>query len=522
MASKFIIIYLVIKVCLVGCQFAFKPQSPCPDNFQYRTDGNAVFGYLTFRLSQPATMVHTSVNFTIASQLVGNYVGRLEPIGSKLDILQEANQGHPINYRVHFPVSSPLPRLTLLQVNGNVVCYGPGDIANPGSYVTTISLHHTLYLKSGTLNVNTDYFSHRQPESKPNIYNRPFNNNFEDPYSNVDNIFTSNRDSGWNEILPFLTNNSKPDIPNVQIFETKPLPQRPPSPPMQTETPQWQLHPQTTQPPLPPEQKPIQCGTISGANEVIPLIHHGQSYPRGDWPWVAAVYSKREGGLNFRCGATLISERHVLSAAHCVQLKGKRTPTRDLILRVGVYDPDDWGDDVAITRSLLSVHIHEAYNDKTLSNDITIFTLEKSVEFNNNVRPACLWEGNTDLNRIVGTTGVVTGWGQTETGPSGHGTPRMVRMPIRSTADCRASKPDFHMLTSSTTLCAGDRNGAGPCNGDSGGGLFVLDGGRWRVRGIVSVSLRPDNGDSTCNLNEYIVFTDAAKFIPWIKNVLAK
>lgn len=58
---------------------------------------------------------------------------------------------------------------------------------------------------------------------------------------------------------------------------------------------------------------------------------------------------------------------NLFSAAHCVLLKGQRTPTRDIIVRVGVYDPEDWGDDIAVTRSLLSVHVYESYNDKTLS-----------------------------------------------------------------------------------------------------------------------------------------------------------
>lgn len=49
----------------------------------------------------------------------------------------------------------------------------------------------------------------------------------------------------------------------------------------------------------------------------------------------------------------------------------------------------------------------------------------------------------------------VAGWGANEMGPGGKGEPRMVSMPIVSTATCKASKLDFHGLTSSKTICAG-------------------------------------------------------------------
>lgn len=43
-----------------------------------------------------------------------------------------------------------------------------------------------------------------------------------------------------------------------------------------------------------------------------------------------------------------------------------------------------------------------------IPDDILVFTMERTVEFNNYIRPACLWNGNTDLNRIVGASGVVS------------------------------------------------------------------------------------------------------------------
>lgn len=54
--------------------------------------------------------------------------------------------------------------------------------------------------------------------------------------------------------------------------------------------------------------------------------------------------------------------------------------------------------------------------------------------------------------------------------------------------------------------------------GDSGGGLMLYENGKWVLRGIISASLRdPLNG---CDVNNYVVFTDVAKYINWIEQNL--
>ncbi|XP_052751870.1 serine protease gd-like [Galleria mellonella] len=589
-------------------EFLVNCQSPCPGIFDYRNEGGVIYGVIMVPPSGPVSSVTTRVNFTIAARLPSTYVGKLEPIGSS-QILQNYNRGAPIMYRIHFPVTSPLPRLTSLQVNGNLLCYGPGDVVVPNRYISTISLQHIIFQRPNSGNFIYQF----DPGSKPNsVYE--FSSSPEvgaDPIIAFDE--NDDRRGTWTSVInaSFMPNNTRPlyeltepppplfeqTPPHRPQYEQTPPPrpqfeqtpphlrpqyeQTPPPPQLQFEQtpppsrpqyepapppplPQYEqnpppvqtpptirpetnynvYYPEVTQPtrlPRPPQPTPVfpsiperipvpssntftqvECGKIAGGNERLPLIYNGQSYSRGDWPWLVAIYRRKDGSLTFICSGTLVSDRHVISAAHCMHQKNSYTSIKDIVVKVGVYNLEDWGDDVTVTRTLEAAYIHESYNVSTLANDISVFTLERNVEFSTYIRPACLWSGNTDLSRVVGASGVVAGWGTNELGPGGHGEPRMVRIPIVSTATCRASKPDFHKLTSANTLCAGDRNGAGPCLGDSGGGLYLLDSGRWRVRGIVSLSLRPENGDNTCNLNEYIVFTDAAQYLKWIKNVMAK
>ncbi|XP_041971958.1 serine protease gd-like isoform X2 [Aricia agestis] len=299
-----------------------------------------------------------------------------------------------------------------------------------------------------------------------------------------------------------------------------------PTPKEPEPTEEYQEEPETPKPkPTRPSMSDRTSGDTCGKNglDSVPLVYRGTSYERGKWPWLVALFKRKYTGLSYICAGTLVSDRHVVTAAHCMHRKNSYTASKDIVVRIGVYNLDDWADEAVVIRNLENANIHESYNSTTLANDILVLTLDRPVEFNLYIKAACLWSGITDLNAIVESSGVVAGWGASEAGPAGRGEPRMVRMPIVSTTTCRASKLEFHKLTSSKTLCAGDRNGAGPCLGDSGGGLYILDSntGRWRLRGIVSISLWTQSGEDTCNLNDYIVFTDTAQYLPWIRAAIA-
>lgn len=68
-------------------------------------------------------------------------------------------------------------------------------------------------------------------------------------------------------------------------------------------------------------------------------------------------------------------------------------------------------------------------------------------------------------------------------------------------------------------------SGTSVCNGDSGGGLVFRRPGTngqtvWQLRGIVSLAVRSQSGESVCNTEQYSLMTDAAKYVQWIKDTL--
>lgn len=231
------------------------------------------------------------------------------------------------------------------------------------------------------------------------------------------------------------------------------------------------------------------------------------------------MYVKKSRNLEFLCGGTLISEQIILTAAHCIHQNNNYILTKDtIVLNIGRFDIDDWNNKDYMTPTIKKIVVHPDYKrfkDWSFDADIALITLEQTIDFTTSfIRPACLWNGSTKLSKIVSTTGIVVGWGNDESGvPTSK--PNKVEMPIVSKGTCLASQLSYKDITSDRTFCAGKRDGSGPCSGDSGGGLTININGRWYLRGIVSISLF-DKATNSCDVGNYTVFTDVAKFLPWV------
>ncbi|CAG9812281.1 unnamed protein product [Chironomus riparius] len=256
----------------------------------------------------------------------------------------------------------------------------------------------------------------------------------------------------------------------------------------------------------------INCGkTITGVQTVV----GGTQTPRGAYPWnVALLHNKNTTQLKYKyfCGGTLISNKTVVTAAHC--LKGKfgshEFEASDIIVALGVHDLKKSFESGRTNIAVKYVYAHPDWNSNIASfeADIAVLELEHEIQFTNFIQPICL--AHSGLNSVA--TGFVAGFGKSEAGHV-ENIARTVTVPIHDSKVCAESK-DHESILGARSICGGSADGIGVCEGDSGSGLIIQKDGIHFIRGIVSASLyAPLYG---CNVQAYSVFTDITKFRSWV------
>ncbi|XP_001861527.2 venom serine protease 34 [Culex quinquefasciatus] len=219
-----------------------------------------------------------------------------------------------------------------------------------------------------------------------------------------------------------------------------------------------------------------------------------------EFPMLAALVDSTGGGIF--CGATIITNYHALTAAHCPLGRS----ITNLGLLVGDHDITSGTDtSYAALHRLASIRSHESYSTVTKQNDIAIVRTQTEILFTAGVGPACMPFKFFGAS-FVGVELEAVGWGSTDFGYPKSNVPMKVDLPVVDPGRCNGSYSYF----SSSQLCTWN-DGKDTCQSDSGGPLFYTDfyNGLVYLTGIVSYG-------RACATNDPSVSTRVTDFMSWV------
>lgn len=241
------------------------------------------------------------------------------------------------------------------------------------------------------------------------------------------------------------------------------------------------------------------CCGLGRESPTMERIAEGYVARKADWPWQASL---QMDGIHF-CGASLISEEWLLTAAHCFDT---------------YKNPKLWTASFGTTlrpplmrRKVQSIIIHENYAAHKHDDDIAVVKLSTSVLFSDEVHRVCLPDATFEV--LPKSKVFATGWGALKANGHFPNTLRQVEVEIISNDICNQVHV-YGGAVSSGMICAGFLSGKhDTCEGDSGGPLVIArDENIWYVIGIVSWGM--DCGKE----NKPGIYTKVTLYRDWIKS----
>ncbi|XP_063822709.1 phenoloxidase-activating enzyme 1-like isoform X1 [Ostrinia nubilalis] len=240
-------------------------------------------------------------------------------------------------------------------------------------------------------------------------------------------------------------------------------------------------------------------------------IYGGQRTKTGELPWLAllwySVQLEATNQLMYLCGGSIINQRYVLTAAHCIARR--KYEVLDFV-RLGENDISkniectgnvcaDPPQDIKV----LSVHPHTEYNRTKHVHDIGLIRLVKRIVYSEFVQPLCLDRmGQWNVDDQV----VAAGWGQTQKSTLSL-IKLKVKLPVVDRERCAKTFPSLN----DGQVCLGGKKLSDTCQGDSGGpAMRQRSDRRWQAIAVVSYGIG-------CGVEgRPAVYTAVHKYHDWI------
>lgn len=243
-------------------------------------------------------------------------------------------------------------------------------------------------------------------------------------------------------------------------------------------------------------------GNECGFSDPTRRIVNGRQALVDQFPWVVFLQI-RFGGVLTRCGGSIITKRHVLTAGHCTLLNDIEASEVMVF-----YGHSNFREGLRV-RGIRLLR-HPQFDPPKFHNDIAIVMVEQDFHFGTKVRPICLPTHPVDIfNKDV----IVAGWGYLE--QDGRAANNLRYTLVKVLPNARCAKKFIRTGYRPDIMYCAYRFNTDACQGDSGGPLMTQqENGRYLQVGIVSYGIG-------CALEDMPgVYARLDALMPWLQENL--
>ncbi|WP_084888429.1 serine protease, partial [Vibrio sp. qd031] len=260
--------------------------------------------------------------------------------------------------------------------------------------------------------------------------------------------------------------------------------------------------------------------SVKSRSNISTRIINGQIASVNDYPSLAAIaYDPNINDSSFQlyCGATILDNWHVLTAAHCVQANSSVRSNTAVAVQLGRRS--EYSEGYIPKVKVAKYYIHPEYvNSSSLAwpNDIAIIQLRESLDLSSQYFSPLASNSDSSLYRSDAYDFMAVGFGYVGAGGALDDDLMETTLTYKYEKSCTSRMTDKQLcMDGEIDADSGFKNSI--CSGDSGGPLYWFDGGEYIQVGVASF------GPSSCGSTSASftsAYTEVSDYRGWIADVL--